>query len=449
MFKRKAYEELLSWKSLSNGRTAALIEGARRIGKSTVAEAFARAEYEDHLVLDFSIEGEDVRRLFREGIGDLDGFFRNLFLLKGKELPVGDAVIIFDEVQLFPLARQSIKALVKDGRYHYIETGSLISIKKSTKDILIPSEEHRIRMHPMDFEEFLWAQGDAVTAPAIREAFEARKPFSDGVHRKVMGDFRSYLAVGGMPQAVEAFVDGRSFEEIDFTKRSILSLYEEDLNKYDAEGFNRLSAIFRSIPEQLSHHNAAFKLATVDKGARYGTLAPSLDFLRESMIVNLCVDVTVPEVFLELHADRTNFKMFMGDTGLLVTQVAKSGKATHQELYRALVFDKLGVNQGMLMENMIAQMLVANGHDLFFHEFRYRPEGSKDEKAYEVDFLTVQGKRLCPIEVKSSGYRAHKSLDCFFAKYPVKSNERFVLYPKNLSRDGLVTYLPLYMALCL
>ncbi|MEC4183549.1 AAA family ATPase [Adlercreutzia sp. R21] len=449
MFKRKAYESLIRWKAVSQGATAALIEGARRIGKSTVAERFAQSEYNDYLLLDFSTEGENVRRLFREDIGNLDSFFRKLFLLKGHSLEPRCSVIIFDEVQLFPLARQSIKALVKDGRYDYIETGSLISIKKNTKDILIPSEEHKIKMYPMDFEEFLWAKGDDITAPAIRDAFAARRSLGEDVHRRIMADFRSYLAVGGMPQAVEAFVEGCSFEEIDFVKRTILSLYEEDLHKYNEEGFNRVSAIFRSIPEQLSRHNAQFKFSVVEKAARFKTVAPSIDFLGESMMVNLCYNVTAPDVLLELHADRSNFKMFMGDTGLLVTQVSRSGPATDDSLYKALIFDKLGTNQGMIMENMVAQMLVASGHDLYFHEFKFRPEGSKEEKPYEVDFLLVRGKRLCPVEVKSSGYKAHKSLDYFFGKYHVKANERYVLSPKDLSRKENTVYLPLYMAMCL
>ena len=449
MFKRKAYQALLDWRSVSRGSTAALLEGARRIGKSTVAEAFAQAEYDDYLLLDFSVEGEDVRRLVRDDIGDLDTFSRNLFLLKGRSLPKGKSVIIFDEVQLFPLARQSIKALVKDGRFDYIETGSLISIKRNTKDILIPSEEHRIKMYPMDFEEFLWAKGDTVTVPAIREAFEARRGLGDAVHRRIMGDFRSYMAVGGMPQAVAAFVEGRSFEEIDFAKRTILSLYEEDLHKYDEEGFNRVSAIFRSIPEQLTHHNALFKFSAVEKELRFQAIAPSIDFLGESMMVNVCYDVTAPEVLLELHADKASLKMYMGDTGLLVTQISRSSAVTDAALYKALIFDKLGINQGMIMENMVAQMLAASGNELYFHEFKYKPGDSKVEKGYEVDFLLVRGKRLCPVEVKSSSYRAHKSLDYFFEKYDVKSNERYVLYTKDLAREGNVVYLPLYMALCL
>lgn len=449
MFKRKAYQALAQWKTVSQGSTAALLEGARRIGKSTVAEAFARAEYDDYLLLDFAVEGEEVRRLFREDIGNLDAFFRKLFLLKGHALAPGRSVIIFDEVQLFPLARQSIKALVKDGRYHYIETGSLISIKKNTKSILIPSEEHKIKMYPMDFEEFLWAKGDDVSAPAIRDAFEAKRPLGDAAHRKIMGDFRSYMAVGGMPQAVEAFVAGRPFEEIDFVKRTILSLYEEDLHKYDEEGYNRVSAIFRSIPEQLSHHNALFKFSAVEKNARFQTIGPSIDFLKESMMVNVCYDVTAPEVLLELHADKSDLKMYLGDTGLLVTQVSSNGATTDNSLYKALIFDKLGVNQGMIMENMVAQMLVAAGHELYFHEFEYQPPDSKAEKSYEIDFLLVRGKRLCPVEVKSSGYKAHKSLDYFFDKYHVKANERYVLTPKDFSREGNVVYLPLYMAMCL
>lgn len=449
MFQRKVYAELLHWKQLSKGKTAALIEGARRIGKSTVAEAFARAEYDDYLMIDFSLEGEAVRQIFREDIGNLDTFFRNLFLLKGKSLPREHAVIIFDEVQLFPLARQAIKALVKDGRYHYIETGSLISIKKNTKDILIPSEEYKIKMYPMDFEEFLWAQGDTVTAPVIFEAFETRKPLGEVVHRKIMRSFREYVAVGGMPQVVDAFVSGQTYDEIDFIKRTILSLYEEDLHKRDEEDRGMATAVFKSIPDQLSHHNAHFKFAAVDKDARYETLIDSLNFLAESMMVNLCYNVTAPDVLLDLQVDRSNFKMFMGDTGLLVSQVSQNTARTDESLYKALIFGNLGTNLGTIMENAVAQMLASRGIALRFHEFKYAPNDGEREKTYEIDFLTVRGKRLCPVEVKSSGYRAHKSLDCFSAKYGAKINEEFLLYTKDLARDGRVTYVPLYMAMCL
>ncbi len=449
MFERKIYSKLLEWKRLSNGKSAILIEGARRIGKSTVAEEFARREYEDYLLLDFSTESADVRTNFLENIGNLDAFFRNLFLLKGKSLPKGNAVIILDEVQLFPQARQAIKQLVRDGRYHYIETGSLISIKRNVKDILIPSEEHRVRMYPMDFEEFLWAQGDTVTAPAIFEAFEKRRPLGDGVHRKIMRDFRTYMAVGGMPQAVAAFVQGRTFAEIDFQKRAILSLYEDDLGKYDGEGFRKVSAIFKSIPDQLSHRNGHFMNSTVGEGTRTSGIADSLEFLEESMMVSMCVNVTDPDVMLELFAEKANFKMFMGDTGLLVTQISSATERTDESLYKALIFDNLGSNQGKIMENMVAQMLVAAGHKLYFHEFKHRPKGAEKEKTYEIDFLTTRGKRLLPIEVKSSGYKAHKSLDCLTEKYDLKLNEKVVLYTKDVARKEQVTYLPLYMAMCL
>lgn len=266
MFKRKAYDALLEWKRSSNGKTAALIEGARRVGKSTVAQAFGEAEYEDYLLLDFSEEGDDVRGLFTGGLSEPNSFFRNLFLLKGKSLPVGRSVIIFDEVQLFPRARQAIKQLVADGRYHYIETGSLISIRQNVKDILIPSEEHRIRMYPMDFEEFLAARGDHVSAQAIRESFERLEPMGEAVHRKMLRQFREYMAIGGMPQVVAEYVAGATYEQIDFAKRAILSLYEEDLHKYDSEQHGRVSAIFKSIPRQLGNQSMKFKFAEVERG---------------------------------------------------------------------------------------------------------------------------------------------------------------------------------------
>ncbi|HIS40119.1 MAG TPA: ATP-binding protein [Candidatus Aphodovivens avistercoris] len=452
MFKRKAYASLVEWKRVSNGATAALIEGARRVGKSTVAEAFAQAEYDDYLLLDFSKESKDVKRNFEENIGDMDAFFRNLFLLKGKSLAKGVSVIIFDEVQLFPLARQAIKQLVKDGRYHYIETGSLISIKQNTADILIPSEEHRIKMYPMDFEEFLWSKGDEVTADAIREAFDSKAPLGEGVHRAIMKSFREYLAVGGMPQAVEAFRSGKTFEQIDFVKRSILTLYGEDLHKYDSESNGSVSAMFNVVSEQLGSQSMRYKFSAVQKGARYDRLIGSLEFLKESMTVNVCENVTSPDVLMDLHVEKGNFKMFMADTGLLVTQAMSAAEQSGQ-LYKALIFDKLGANLGMVTENMVAQMLVANGHALRFHEFEHACRGEdglpKKPKKYEVDFLLVRGRRICPIEVKSSSYRTHKSLDMFYEKYRPKAPERYVLYTKDLFREGELVYLPLYMVMCL
>lgn len=309
-----------------------------------------------------------------------------LHLLKGKGLPEKKSVIIFDEVQLFPIARQAIKYLVADGRYDYIETGSLISIRKNVQNILIPSEEYKLKMYPMDFEEFLWANGDRITVPAIREAFAKRKPMGEAVHRKIMQKFRTYMAVGGMPQAVAAFAEGRSYEEIDFIKRNILSLYEEDLAKYDTDNKEKASVIYKTIPEQLGNHNSHFKFSLVEKNARYKNYVDAVGFVAESMIGNECIHVTMPEVALEAYADRSNFKLYMGDTGLLVSQIMKSGGEMGTNLYKALIFDKLGINQGIMLENMIAQILRANGYQLYFHEFMFQPAEGKGEKNMKLIF---------------------------------------------------------------
>lgn len=449
IFKRKIYQKLKEWKTLSHGQTALMLEGARRIGKSTIAENFAQNEYEDYLILDFAQESKEIKKIFEENIGDLDTFFRNLFLLKGKSLPEKKSVIIFDEVQLFPIARQSIKYLVKDGRYDYIETGSLISIKKNVQNILIPSEEYKLKMYPMDFEEFLWAKKDDVTAPAIRDAFARRRPLGDSIHRKIMDTFRTYLAVGGMPQAVQAFVEGQTYQEIDFIKRNILSLYTDDLRKYDDDTHDKASVIFKTIPEQLGNHNSHFRFSMVDKNARYKNYIDAVNFIAESMIGNECINVTAPEVSLEASADRSNFKLYMGDTGLLVTQIMKSQDATEDNLYKALIFGKLGINQGMIIENMVAQMLKANGYDLFFHEFMYCNNEATKEKKYEIDFLLVKKKKICPVEVKSSGYKNHRSFDLFLQKYPIKMEDKVIIYTKDLKYEDGILYLPLYMTMCL
>lgn len=448
LFERKIYQTMKKWKELSAGSSALLIEGARRVGKSTTAEHFARNEYEDYLILDFSAEAKDVRDNF-DNIGNPEAFFRNLFLLKGKELPPKKSVIIFDEVQLFPLARQAIKHLVKDGRFDYIETGSLITIKKNVQNILIPSEEYKIKMYPMDFEEFLWATGDRITMKAVHEAFHNRSPLGDIAHRKIMQQFRTYMAVGGMPQAVEAFVGNASFRNIDFVKRNILDLYEDDLKKYDPENNEKASVIFRTIPAQLAKHNSHFVFSEVDKNARYKNYVDAVEFVAESMMGNLCVNVTYPDVSLEMYEERNNFKLYMGDTGLLVTQIMRNGMETEDSLYKALIFNRLGINQGMILENMVAQMLRANGHRLFFHEYMYRAEENEREQKYEIDFLTVRDRKIVPLEVKSSSYRNHQSFDYFVKKYPIPVQDRVVIYGKDLTqRDGIL-YIPFYMTCCL
>ena len=447
VFKRKVYDKLLEWKKLSAGASAVLLEGARRIGKSTIVEEFAKNEYDDYMILDFARENKDVRNNFIENMDDLDSFFRNLFLLKGKSLNGKNCVIIFDEVQLFPYARQAIKYLVADGRYEYIETGSLISIRKNVKDILIPSEEYRIKMYPMDFEEYLWALNDTVTIPAITEAFQKRRALGDAIHRKIMKTFRTYMVVGGMPQAVEALVSGKTFAQIDFVKRNILSLYEEDLSKYDNENREKASVIYKTLPEQLENKNSHFKFSLLDKNARYQNYVDAVSFIAESMIGNECINVTKPEVALELFADRSNFKLYMGDTGLLVTQIMKNREDSDEDLYKSLIVGNLGINQGMILENMVAQMLRASGHGLYFHEYLYRPEGTSRDKKYEIDFMTVKKKKICPIEVKSSGYTSHKSFDYLIQKYQLKMEDRYIIYTKDLKYQDGILYLPIYMTM--
>lgn len=443
-FKRKIYERLKKWKETSDGKSAILIEGARRVGKSTIAEEFAKNEYDDYIILDFALETKDIRQNFEDNIGDLDAFFRNLFIIKGKDLPRRRAVIIFDEVQMFPLARQAIKYLVADGRYDYIETGSLISIKKNVKDILIPSEEEKLKMYPMDFEEFLWAKGNSAVMPAVMDAFENRKALGDAIHRKIMLLFREYIAVGGMPQAVAAYVNGESYSAIERIKQGILSLYEDDLKKYDNEERERASLVFRTIPKQLSDHEMHFTFSEINANARYANYVDSVEFIAESMMGNLCANVTMPDVLMEQYADRSKFKLYMGDTGLLVSQLIREGEET-EGIYRALIYDKLSSNLGMIFENVVAQMLIASGRQLFFHEYKYTPEGSDKEKKYEIDFLMVKNKKVCPIEVKSSGYLSHKSFDYFIEKYPIKVQERYIIYTKDLKFADGITYIPAYM----
>lgn len=447
IFKRKVYDKLLEWKAMSAGESALLLEGARRIGKSTIVEEFVKNQYDDYMILDFAKENPDIRNNFEENMNDLDTFFRNLFLLKGKSLKGKNCAIIFDEIQLFPPARQAIKYLVADGRYDYLETGSLISIRKNVQDILIPSEEYRIKMYPMDFEEYLWALGDDNTYEIIRDAFINKKPLGDPIHRKIMKTFRTYMAVGGMPQAVNAYIKGKTFAQIDFIKRNILSLYEEDLTKYDDENSEKASVIYKTIPEQLENKNSHFKFSLIDKNARFKNYVNAVSFISESMIGNECIHVTKPEIALELFADRSNFKLYLGDTGLLISQIMNNSDETDEDLYKTLIFGELGINQGMILENMVAQMLRASGHGLYFHEYMYQADENTSSKKYEIDFLTIKQKKLCPIEVKSSNYRSHKSFDYLIKKYQLKVGERYIIYTKDLKFEDGIMYIPIYMTM--
>lgn len=447
MFRRKLYDFLKEWKQDSKGSSAVMIEGARRIGKSTVAEEFARTEYEDYILIDFSIADIAIKDNF-DNISDMDMFFRNLFSLTGRRLKERKGVIIFDEVQLFPKARQAIKHLVKDGRFDYIETGSLISIGRNVKDILIPSEEECIKMYPMDFEEFLWATGNDVMMDTIRMAFDGRKPMGDAMHRKAMQIFRIYMAVGGMPQAVAAYVDGKDYRAIDRVKRNILRLYINDLKKHDSDEMDKAEIIFKSIPEQLMNHNSVFRFSVAFENARYRNTGSAIDFLNESMMVNNCVNVTQPEVALGMYKDQAKFKMYMGDTGLLISYILNNG-GDIDKVYSSLTMGKLGINQGMIFENAVAQMLKSSGYELYYHEYTYIPEGNQEAKSYEVDFLILKGRRIVPVEVKSSGYTSHKSFDYFKEKYPIKMNDRYIIYTKDLKIKDGITFIPAYMTPCL
>lgn len=446
MFKRKIYEELIKWKRISNGSTALLIDGARRVGKSYIAEEFAKNEYKSYILVDFGNVPNDVLHLFAQESSDLDLFFAKLSAFYGIKLFKRDSLIVFDEVQQFPRARQLIKYLVADGRYDYLETGSLIRLKKNVQGIIIPSEEEHIEMFPMDFEEFLWAMGDTVTVPLIKACFESKKPLGQALHRKIMNDFRQYVLVGGMPQSVAAYLNGKDFEASDMAKRRILKLYHDDVSKF-AEGYeDKVFALFDGIPAQLSKKEKKYKLSSLGKKARFRSYEDSFIWLNESMIVNTCFNATDPNVGLALSADHSAQKCYMADTGLLVTQTFMDKAFTENGLYRAILFDKLSINEGMIMENVVAQMLRTNGHKLYFYS---RTDATNRKNDMEIDFLITEGKKICPIEVKSNNYVSHSSLNKFRDKFSSKIGNSYILYSKDvIVKDGII-HLPIYMAMFL
>lgn len=446
MLKRKIYAALVAWKNRSNGKTALLIDGARRVGKSYIAKEFAQNEYESHIIIDFGNAPKDVLDLFESDSADLDLFFAKLVLFYGTPLTNRKSLIVFDEVQQFPRARQLIKYLVADGRYDYLETGSLIRLKKNVQNIIIPSEEDHIEMFPMDFEEFLWAMGDEVTIPFLRQAFEAKKPLGDAVHRKIMNSFRQYLLVGGMPQSVLAYQNGKDFGASDEAKRSILRLYREDVSKFAAGYEDKVYAVFDEIPGQLSKKEKKYKLSAIDKNARFRSYEDSFIWLNEAMVVNTCFNATDPNVGLALSADHATQKCYMADTGLLVTHTFMDGAYTDNELYRAILFDKLDINEGMIMENIVAQMLRFNGHRLYFYS---RCDNEHRENHMEIDFLITEGKKIAPIEVKSGNYRSHSSLDKFRKKFSDKIGNSYILYTKDMLKKDGILHLPIYMAMFL
>lgn len=446
MLKRKMYDQLLEWKKKSNGQTALLIDGARRVGKSFLVELFARQEYKSYILIDFGNAPREILDLFLNESSDLDLFFAKLAAYYSARLYRRQSLIVFDEVQQFPRARQLIKYFVADGRFDYLETGSLIRLKKNVENILLPSEEEHLEMFPMDFEEFLWAMGDEATVPLILKCFETRKPLGQTLHRKIMNDFRQYMLVGGMPQSILAYIDGKNFEASDEAKRRILRLYRDDVSKFAAGYEEKVYAVFDGIPGQLSKKEKKYTLSSLGASARFRSYEDSFIWLNEAMIVNTCYNSTDPNIGLALSADYATQKCYMADTGLLVTQTFMDRAFTENEFYKAILFDKIDVNEGMLMENIVAQMLRRNGHKLFFYS---RADNIHRENHMEIDFLISKEKKISPIEVKSGNYRSHASLDKFRKKFSHKLGTSYILYPKDVMEKDGIWHLPLYMGMFL
>lgn len=437
IFKRKIYDSLRKWKK-ENGASALLIEGARRIGKSTIAEEFARNEYESYILLDFSNTKKEIIDLF-DDITDLDLFFAKLQFLTKVTLHKRKSLIIFDEVQFMPKARQAIKHLVADRRYDYLETGSLISIGMNVKGILIPSEEDSIKMYPMDYEEFLWAMGDTATSQLLRSQLRSGKPLGDSLNRNLMRDFRLYLIIGGMPQAIEAYLEHQNFEKVDQVKRRIISLYEKDFMRIDSGG--ALSAMFDNIPAQLSRNLSRYQPTPVIGKVEADKRQEMIAEMAASMTVNISWHVSDPAPSMAATANRNMYKMFVCDTGLFVTLTFKNREFTENVIYSKLLSDKLSDNLGYVYENVVAQMLTAQGFQLFYTTFDNKEKTNK----YEIDFLIARGNKVIPIEVKSSGYLRHASLDAFMVKYSSKIGEAIMVSPKDMKRDGGVRAIPFYM----
>ena len=444
--RRKIYNDLLRWKQEEQGRCALLIDGARRVGKSYIVREFAASEYRSALIIDFSIARAEVKQLFSDYAGDIDMLFMNLMSIYNVTLYHRESLVVFDEVQECPPARQAIKHLVADGRYDYIETGSLVSIKRNVKNIIIPSEERHITLYPMDFEEFLWAVGNETMMDAIRMNYGRKHPMGP-LHRKAMELLRQYMIVGGMPQAVLAFVETKSFERTDRMKRDILALYKADIAKYATGQETHVSGIFDQIPSQLQRHERRFKLSSVSKGGRMRDFQNSFFWLSEAMTVNIAYNTTEPNVGLGMNVERSSLKCYMADTGLLLSMAFDENTIVSEELYRKLLLDKLEVNAGMLMENLVAQMLRAAGHKLYFYSNNSREEASD---RMEVDFLISKSAitsrhNISPIEVKSGRRYAITSLNKMIDKYSNYLSTSYVIHTANYAEKDAITYLPVYM----
>ncbi|MDO5339082.1 MAG: AAA family ATPase [Eubacteriales bacterium] len=438
VFKRKIYEEILEWKEKRSNRYALLIKGARRVGKSTIAEEFARNEFKSYILIDFAHTSKEIIELFDDTY-DLDFFFLKLQQLTGIRLYKNESVIIFDEVQLLPKARQAIKYLVADGRYKYIETGSLLSIKKNTRDILIPSEEHKISMYPMDFEEFLWAIGDDITADTIKMLLKNKKAAGNAMHRNLMRIFRLYMLIGGMPQAVETYIEQNNLQSVDEVKREIVDLYEEDFTKIDGTGL--AGDIYDAIPANLSSNASRYVLSNAREGTRAEQVRELIPDMLSSFTVNIAYHANNPGVGMSLTKDSGRYRLFLSDVGLFVTLAFKDKNYTDNVIYNKLLSDKLDANLGYVYENVVAQMLTAKGNNLFY----YTMDSDTSNHLYEIDFLMSVSDKICPIEVKSGNYRSHKSLDIFCDKFSSRIRDKYVIHTKDYKWENGINYIPVYM----
>ena len=451
VFKRKIYNKLKDWKSETKGTKALLIEGARRIGKSTIAEEFAKNEYRSYILIDFNLASDTVISAFNNYLNDLDTFFMIIESEYNKKLYRRESVVIFDEIQRFPKARQAVKYLVADGRFDYIETGSLISIRENVENITLPSEERKMAMYPMDFEEFAWALGEEVMADYIRKCYEKRMPLEQSLHAKAMMLFRQYMIVGGMPQSILAYIgNDRDFRRADMEKRDILEMYRSDIMKIRSSYKSGVIALFDQIPSFLSHKERRVVMNRLDKNATFPKYHDTFFWLADSMMVNQCFNCSDPNVGLSLNEDRTYVKCYMCDTGLLVSHTFSEREITDNALYRELLFGNLSINEGMFYENAISQMLVANGYKLFFYT-RYNE--AKHRNDIEIDFLISNNSKLkykvYPIEVKSSDRYTTTSLERFEDRFHQRIGGSYVIHPKNLKAEGGRLFIPAYMTFCL
>lgn len=434
---------MLDWKRTKDGSTALLIKGARRVGKSTIAEEFAKNEYECYIIVDFADAPSELWEAV-ENISDRDYFFMQLQFIYGVTLMERKSVIIFDEIQKCPAVRQAIKYLVKDHRYDYIETGSLLSIRKNTKDIVIPSEETRLTLYPLDYEEFRWAMNDTATVPLLRRMFEERRSLGDSVIRKLLRDFRLYMLIGGMPQAVDTYLQTNNLAVTDETKREIIELYFDDFEKIDPTG--KAAALFRSIPSQLTGNASRYKVTSViGRNESADKTAQLIREMEDSMTVNVSHHANDPNVGLALHADYDVYKMYLADTGLFITLAFMDKSAIDNLIYQKLLSDKLSADLGYVYENVVAQILTASGNRLFYYTW---PKDSSNHN-FEIDFILSRESKICPVEVKSSGYKTHASLDAFIKKFSSRIAQSYLIYNKDLRKDGEILLLPTVMSIFL